>query len=131
MAEGKAPAQGKDLYKNDCIQNPQKMELGKVEQYLRALPGWNIVRTEGQIFIERQFEFDTFGEADEFHEAYSKIVAKQNHDPEGGVRVVQEGGRKAVVPLRFQTHSVKGISLNDLIMAGKANHLLEEIQKKG
>lgn len=131
MADEKAPERAGELYLNDCTEKVLKIELGKVEQYLRALPGWKLVREGGVDFIEREFKFDTFDEAGLFQQEFTATVRKQKHDPEEGVRVIKAGDRESAVPLRFRTHSVRGISFNDLIMAAKANHLLEEMRKKG
>lgn len=106
------------------------MELGKVEQYLRDLPGWKLRQVGKHFLIERRLEFDTFEAAEEFSAKFDAIVHAQDHHPEGMVRVIEEVGKKPVVPLQFWTHSAGGITLNDLIMAAKASHLLEEMLKK-
>lgn len=129
--EGTTSLSSENLWENKCIRKPLLMESGKIHQHLRNVRGWSVIHEGGHDVLGRVFEFDNFDEACRFQEAYSRIVEEQDHHPEGNVRVVQEGDGKARVPLHFRTHSAGGITLNDFIMAAKANHLLEDLDKKG
>lgn len=104
-----------DLTRLHCqpLEGHPAMPAADVERHLRAAPGWALV--DGA--IEKHFEFADFHHTIGFVNALAWIANAEDHHPD--LRVAY--GRCVV---RFNTHSVGGISLNDFICAAKVDALL-------
>lgn len=89
------------------------MSMAEVERHLRDVPGWSLV--DGA--IEKSYGFDDFDRTMAFVNAVAWIAQREDHHPD----IAFSYSRCA---LRFNTHSVGGISLNDFICAAKVDALL-------
>jgi 4a-hydroxytetrahydrobiopterin dehydratase len=87
----------------------------EIEAQLIALPGWE----ERDGFIERQFQFKNYFETIAFVNCLAWMIHAQDHHPE-----LHTTYNRCLV--RFNTHSVDGISLNDFICAARADALFEQ-----
>ena len=76
---------------------------------LASLPGWR--HEDGT--IEREFRFKSYLAGLDFAYAVGKLSEEQDHHPEMTI-----GWRR--VKLVFTTHVIKGLSMNDFIMAAKS-----------
>ncbi len=76
---------------------------------LRVLKGWNLV--DGS--IEKEFQFKSYLGGLDFAYSVGKIAEEQNHHPD----ILIKWRR---VKLTLSTHSVKGLSENDFIVAAKS-----------
>jgi len=85
------------------------MTREEVGQYMRSLPGWNLV--DGS--IEKEFRFTSYLDGLAFANEIGKIAEEQDHHPD----IVIKWRR---VKLTLSTHSVKGLSENDFIVAAKS-----------
>jgi 4a-hydroxytetrahydrobiopterin dehydratase len=85
----------------------------KIAERLSEVPGWSLA---GE-FLEKTFGFSNYYETLAFVNAMAWICHREDHHPELVVTY-----NRCVV--RFNTHSVNGISVNDLICAAKVNALL-------
>ena len=85
------------------------MTRQEVGQYMRSLPGWNLV--DGS--IEKEFRFRSYLDGLAFANEIGKIAEEQNHHPD----ILIKWRR---VKLTLSTHSVKGLSENDFIVAAKS-----------
>lgn len=90
------------------------MSEAEVMAQLAALPGWQA--TPGARAIERSYGFGNYYETLAFVNALAWVVHREDHHPE--LRVTY---KHCVV--RFDTHSVGGVSLNDFICAAQADAL--------
>ncbi len=81
----------------------------EVEQYLLHLPGWSLVEEA----IEKEFRFKAYLDGVAFASEIGKIAEEQNHHPD----ILIKWRR---VKLTSSTHSVKGLSENDFIMAARS-----------
>jgi 4a-hydroxytetrahydrobiopterin dehydratase len=86
------------------------MSPAEVQAQLAALDGWGLV--DGQIV--RTYRFDDFHQTIAFVNALAEMIHREDHHPE----LIVSYNRCQV---RFNTHSVKGISINDFICAAKAD----------
>ena len=86
-------------------------------QNLSLVPGWAVA---GE-FLERTFSFANYHETLAFVNALAWICHQEDHHPELVVTY-----NRCVV--RFNTHSVNGLSINDFICAAKANALFPRLQ---
>lgn len=85
----------------------------QIEQHLAQAPGWAYLNGA----IEKQFRFADYPRTMAFVNAVALIAQAEDHHPEMHVA----WGRCTV---RFDTHSVGGISINDFICAAKVDALL-------
>ena len=85
------------------------MTRQETEGFLRLLPGW--VRTNGM--IEKEYKFDSYLKGLDFAHDVGKLAEEQDHHPD----ILIKWRR---VRLSLSTHSVKGLSENDFILAAKA-----------
>jgi len=104
-----------DLLHRRCTAHPgQAMNAAEIDVHLREVSGW---RAEGSATIEKTFTFKDFHETMAFVNALAWVCHVEDHHPELVV-----GYARCVV--RFNTHSVGGVSANDFICAAKVNALV-------
>jgi len=84
----------------------------QAKELIAALPGWNL----GEDHIHKQFRFADFLHALAFVNALGFIAEQQNHHPD-----LELGWGRCVV--KFSTHDVGGLSMNDFICAAKVEVL--------
>jgi 4a-hydroxytetrahydrobiopterin dehydratase len=85
----------------------------QVREHLREAPGWAL--KDGA--IEKSFRFEDYHRTMAFVNAVAWIAHREDHHPD-----IAFSYNRAT--LRFNTHSVGGISLNDFICAAKVDALL-------
>ena len=85
------------------------MTRGEAGQLLGILKGWTM--TDGS--IEKEFHFKSYTGGLDFAYSVGKIAEEQNHHPD----ILVKWRR---VKLTLSTHSVKGLSENDFIVAARA-----------
>jgi 4a-hydroxytetrahydrobiopterin dehydratase len=95
-----------------ALEGEAAMGADAIVQHLRAAPGWALV--DGA--IERDFTFADYHRTLAFINALAWIAHAEDHHPD-----VSFSYNRARV--RFNTHSVGGISLNDFICAAKVDAL--------
>ena len=105
----------KDLLNQKCLalEGGSAMSAQDIHSHLAAVPGWQ--SNDGA--IEKTFSFKNFHETMAFVNALAWICHVEDHHPALAVSY-----DRCVV--RFNTHSVAGISVNDFICAAKANALV-------
>lgn len=89
------------------------MDDGEIRNHLAKVEGWTLA--DGA--IERSFRFDNYHQTMAFVNALAWISHVEDHHPDLSVSY----GRCVV---RYNTHSVNGISINDFICAAKADALV-------
>lgn len=104
-----------DLRAQRCqpLEGQPPMDAPTIARHLAGAPGWALV--DGA--IEKSFAFPDYHRTLAFVNALAWIAHTEDHHPE--LRVTY--GRCVV---RFDTHSVGGISINDFICAAKVDALL-------
>ena len=85
------------------------MTKREAERYLSDLVGWIMI--DGS--IEKEFPFKSYLNGLDFAYSIGKIAEEQNHHPD----ILIKWRR---VRLTLSTHSVKGLSENDFIVAAKS-----------
>jgi 4a-hydroxytetrahydrobiopterin dehydratase len=95
--------------KNSVPREGKPLTHKKAEQLLQALPGWQL----HDAVIGKEFRFSSYLNGLDFAYAVGKIAEAQDHHPD----ILVKWRR---VKLSLSTHSVKGLSENDFIMAAKA-----------
>ena len=90
------------------------MTPDEIERHLSQAEGWSLV--DGA--IQRSFRFADFHRTMAFVNAVAWIAHREDHHPD-----VAFGYDRCT--LRFNTHSVGGVSINDFICAAKVKALLD------
>ena len=88
------------------------MSPADVETHLKQVSQWTLV--DGA--IQKTWRFANFHETMAFVNALAWVAHRQDHHPD-----LQLGYNRCVV--RFSTHSVDGISINDFICAARLDAL--------
>jgi len=89
------------------------MTAAEIAAHLASAPGWALV--DGA--VQKRFEFADFHRTVAFVNALAWIANAEDHHPD----LLVSYGHCTV---RFNTHSVGGISINDFICAAKVDALL-------
>jgi 4a-hydroxytetrahydrobiopterin dehydratase len=89
------------------------MSRAEIDLHLAAAPGWAL--TDGA--IEKRFDFADYHRTMAFVNALAWVAHAEDHHPDLAVSYSR-------CTVRFNTHSVGGISLNDFICAAKVDALL-------
>jgi len=108
-----------DLMKKHCATckpgTPAASEA-QVRAVLRELPGWELADKE----IGKTYKFENYYETLAFVNATAWISHHEDHQPD-----LEVGYNKCKV--RYSTHSIGGISENDLICAAKVEALVTPV----
>jgi len=104
-----------DLRSLHCkpLEGQPPMSVSEIETHLARLGGWSL--RDGA--IEKAYRFASYHQTLAFVNALAWIAHAEDHHPDLAV-----GYGHCTV--RFNTHSVGGISLNDFICAAKVDALL-------
>ena len=103
-----------------CTARPEPLSAEDLPHWLSQVPGWTLLDEEGRA-IACRFEFRNFHQTMAFVNAVAEIAHAQDHHPEMHVSY------KACA-VRWSTHSVNGLSLNDFICAAQISALPEGSQ---
>ncbi|MGC8856033.1 MAG: 4a-hydroxytetrahydrobiopterin dehydratase [Anaerolineae bacterium] len=80
------------------------------------IPEWRLIEKDGIPRLERIFKFKNFIEAVAFTNKVALIAEKEDHHP----LMILEWGR---VTVQWWTHKLKGLHMNDFIMAARTDLL--------
>ncbi len=83
--------------------------------YLATLPDWHLTADSGE--IRREFRFADYFHTMAFVNAIASVAHREDHHPD-----LEVGYNRCIV--RYSTHDVGGLSLNDFICAAKIEDLL-------
>ena len=86
----------------------------QAKDLLEQVPSWSL--NEESTALSKSFKFKNFKEALAFVNAVGKIAEEEYHHPD-----ISFGWGKVQVVLT--THSIKGLSENDFIVASKIDHI--------
>lgn len=95
------------------LEGSQAMSVADIEAQLTSVPGWRFA--EGA--ITNTYPFKNFHETMAFVNALAWICHVEDHHPDLSVSYSR-------CTIRFNTHSVGGISINDFICAAKVTALV-------
>ena len=93
------------------------LSMSEVNELLAALAGWAL-SDDGKT-ISKDFGFKNFHRTMAFVNAVAWVAHQQDHHPD------MEVGYKHCL-LRFSTHDVGGLSINDFVSAARVEALLED-----
>lgn len=81
----------------------------QAEKELTQLNGWKL---DGETQIEKKFTFKDFKEAMQFVNKVADIAESEGHHPDIEIKYNKVG-------IELTTHAIKGLSVNDFILAAK------------
>jgi 4a-hydroxytetrahydrobiopterin dehydratase len=86
--------------------------------YLARLQGWRIYEKDAEPRLEKVFVFKDFNQAIAFTNRVAQAANAEDHHP----AILTEWGR---VTVTWWTHVIRGLHLNDFIMAARTDELFE------
>ncbi len=88
----------------------------EIDEAMQQLPDWSIIEIEGVKQLKRVFNFKNFAEAMAFTQQVADLAEDENHHP----AILTEWGK---VTVSWWSHKIKGLHVNDFIMAAKTDQL--------
>lgn len=107
-----------DLAQKRCVPcegGEPPLSAKKMREYLRQVPDWTL-SLDGA-WISHEWTFEDFKDAIGFVRRVADLAEQEGHHPD--IRVFSYKR----VRLDLSTHAIKGLSLNDFILAAKINAL--------
>ena len=99
-----------------CSGNTPKLNFEEISKYLSELNEWNVNNNQEMIF--KKFKFSNFRKALAFTNKVGELAEKEQHHPD-----VSIGYGYCLVMIH--THAIKGLSINDFILASKIDRIDE------
>ncbi len=106
-----------ELRRQDCkpLKGKQNaVDAATAHELIKELPGWKF--GDGEDVIEKTYKFPDFATALAFVNDVGAIAERENHHPD-----IELGWGKATI--KFSTHDVGGLSMNDFISAAKVESI--------
>ena len=97
-----------------CSGNTPKLSFEEISQYLSKLNEWTV--NDNQEMIFKKFKFNNFQKALHFTNKVGDLAEKEGHH-----RDISIGWGYCLVMVH--THAIKGLSINDFILASKIDLL--------
>ena len=92
----------------------------EIENHLAEVPGWVVIEVGGVPRLQKEYTFKNFAQALAFTNAVGAQAEAQDHHP----AILTEWGK---VTLTWWTHAIKGLHLNDFIMAARSDEVYGKI----
>lgn len=101
----------------DTLQAADKTSVSDTDQLLllKQIPEWTIVDLNKVKQLKRVYRFDNFSEAIAFTNRIADLAEQADHHP----AIITEWGK---VTVNWWTHRVKGLHINDYVMAQRSDH---------
>ena len=91
----------------------------EIKSFTPQIPEWEIINVDGVKHLTRTFKFKGFAKALEFTNLVGALAESENHHP----AILTEWGS---VNVSWWSHKIKGLHVNDFIMAAKTDLLLNQ-----
>ena len=106
----------KDLNCTPLSSESVRLGDAEIKEYLIDIPLWHLIEKEGIQRLERTYQFKNFTDALAFTSHVGETAEMQDHHPS----ILTEWGK---VTINWWTHKVKGLHLNDFIMAARSDKI--------
>ena len=97
-----------------CSGNTPKLDNEEVSKYLSRLNEWSV--NDNQEMIFKKFKFSNFKKAQIFSNKVGELADKEGHHPD-----ISLGWGYCLIMIH--THAIKGLSINDFILASKIDKI--------
>ncbi|MBA4384904.1 MAG: 4a-hydroxytetrahydrobiopterin dehydratase [Anaerolinea sp.] len=98
--------------------NSKQLSEDETNQLGNKLSGWLIFKKEDELRLEKSFVFKDFHQAMVFTNQVAQEADKEDHHP----AILTEWAK---VTVTWWTHKVKGLHMNDFIMAAKTDNFFD------
>ena len=88
-----------------------------ISTLLAEIPEWQLIEVNGIKQLVRCYDIKPYSTALDFVQRIGELADSENHHPE----ILLEWGK---VTVTWWTHKIKGLHLNDFIMAARCDELL-------
>lgn len=102
-----------------CRAGAPKLSGAEADELMRELPRWERRIEDGTEKLVRRLKFPDFKTALAFTAALGRLAEAEDHHP----AITTEWGR---VTVRWWTHRIGGLHINDFIMAARTDELAGE-----
>jgi 4a-hydroxytetrahydrobiopterin dehydratase len=99
-----------------CRRDSPRVIGAEVQELTPQIPEWTMVEADDIPRLERVFRFTNFAEAPNFTNRVGALAEEEGPHP----AILTEWGR---VTVTLWTHKIRGLHLNDFIMAAKVDSL--------
>jgi len=110
-----------DLTKKKCLPcegGAIPFDISEIHKYQKKVDGWDIIKDKNEIyFLEKNFKFNNFLKSNDFINKIGVISEEEGHHPD-----ITFGWGYAKI--KITTHSIKGLSENDFILAAKIDQIV-------
>jgi 4a-hydroxytetrahydrobiopterin dehydratase len=100
-----------------CNTGSTPMLAAQCRRLLENIPGWEMAIVDNIIRLRRTFTFPDFMTALAFTNNVGELAEEEQHHPE----LITGWGK---VTVNWWTHSIKGVHINDFIMAARTEALI-------
>ena len=110
-----------ELAKSSCVacrRDAPRVQEDEMRSLLQEVPDWRHEVREGVSQLARDFKFANFVDALAFTNAVGALAEEQGHHP----ALLTEWGSLRVT---WWTHKIRGLHLNDFVMAAKTDQLFD------
>lgn len=90
----------------------------EIEAFMPKLPGWEMVKIDNITRLRKTYTFKDFNEALAFTNKVGALAESENHHPD----ILTAWGRATIT---WWSHKIKGLHVNDFVMAAKTEALAE------
>jgi len=97
--------------------NTPRLTESEINKLKTRLPGWETHKKGGEPHLEKTFKFKDFNQALAFTNRVAELANEEDHHP----AILTEWGK---VTVTWWTHRIRGLHMNDFIMAAKTEQLL-------
>ena len=109
-----------DLSRKSCeacsVEAPRTTEE-EISEFMSQLPDWEIVEVDGVRRLNCVYKFRNYMDALSFTNRVAELAESENHHP----ALLIEWGK---VTVSWWTHKIKGLHVNDFVMAAKTDSKL-------
>lgn len=105
------------LHCSPITANTPRQSGREISRLSAELPGWETHLKKGMLRLEKSYSFKDFNQALAFTNRVGQLADQEDHHP----AILTEWGK---VTVTWWTHKIKGLSMNDFIMAAKTENLL-------
>ncbi len=99
-----------------CQVGAPQVSSVELKAWLKEIPGWLVVESDGVKKLERNYRFKNFAEALAFVNQVGALAEQENHHPNLSFTWGE-------VTVQWWTHKISGLHRNDFIMAARTDQI--------
>ena len=102
-----------------CSGNTSKLSLDEIQKKLSEIYEWQLNDNKEMLF--KKFKFKSFKKALHFTNLVGELAEEEGHHPD-----ISLGWGYSLIMIH--THAIKGLSINDFILAAKIDKIIQQNQ---